>query len=315
MVRKIDYERLSRDEIISEVIKKKEFSDLPRKDVEMVYSRFEDEEFVEDRIKKTRELLMKMYTAFVSDKLLNVKDKDPEWFLNRHKSTKERLGFYEEVYERCLEGIGKNQDEIFDNNNSHLARSPAQYLSKISKDVKGKQGGEGRKVSKENRRGQIQVVDFGCGVNGFSYEFFEKVGYNVSYLGIEPVGQLVDLQNLWFEKMKFEGRCVKASLFNLKEVKKIVEQIKGRRVGFFFKVLDSLEMLKRDYSKEVLKELVPLFDRCVVSWATKSLGDRKKIFATKKWLREFVDSEFNILNEFEVGGENYLIFVNSEKTL
>ncbi len=261
MAKKINYQELSNDEIISEIMKKKEFSDLPKKDVELVYSQFEEEEFVKDRIKKTRELLMKMYTVFVSKKLLRLKDKEADWFLNRHKSTKERLEFYGEVYRRILGGTKK-----------------------------------------------FSIMDFGCGVNGFSYGYFSKLGFEVKYLGIEPVGQLVDLQNNFFEKENWDAECVQASLFNLKEIKKIVGKVKGSKIGFFFKVLDSLEMLKRDYSKKVLKELVLMFDKCVVSWATKSLGDRKKIFATKKWLKEFIERNFKVVDEFEIGGENYLVF-------
>jgi hypothetical protein len=299
MVKKINYQELNEEEIISEIMKKKEFNDLPRKDVELVYSQFEEEEFVKDRIKKTRELLLKMYTVFVSKKLLSLKDKDSDWFLNRHKSTKERLESYEEVYLRILNSDGEKQDEI----SSDLGAS--QIAEMLPPNPPGKEVSRGVKVGK-----QIKIIDFGCGVNGFSYEYFSKVGFDVEYLGIEPVGQLVDLQNYFFEKKGWNGKCVQASLFDLKEIKKIVGKVKGAKIGFFFKVLDSLEMLKRDYSKKVLKELVPMFDKCVVSWATKSLGDRKKIFATKKWLKEFIEDNFKVIDEFEVRGENYLVFEN-----
>ena len=75
MVRK-NFENLSREEILGEVMKKKEFRDLPLEDVSLVYSQFERRDgLVEEKIKFTRDLLRKMYTAFVSDKLLNIKDK------------------------------------------------------------------------------------------------------------------------------------------------------------------------------------------------------------------------------------------------
>jgi hypothetical protein len=67
-------------------------------------------------------------------------------------------------------------------------------------------------------------------------------------------------------------------------------------------------MLKRDYSKEVLRELVPMFEKCVLSWATASLVSRKKFHAERKWLKDFIDKEFFIFDEFEIGGENYLVF-------
>ena len=294
MTKKINYEKLNYNEIISEIVKKKEFSDLPREDVELVYSKFKDEEFVEDRIKKTREMLMKMYTAFVSNKLLNVKDKDVEWFLKRHKSTSERFDYYEDVYRRCLENFSSAVPQT-----ALHCPLPKGHKNLLSQAVR----------TTKIKREKLSIIDFGCGVNGFSYGYFKKVGFDVNYVGVEPVGQLVDLQNNYFEKNKiFDARCVKASLFDLKKVKGIVEGVKGMKIGFFFKVLDSLEMLKRNYSKEVLKELVPMFDRFIVSWATKSLGDRKRIFANKKWLKEFIDEEFFITDEFEIGGEKYLVF-------
>ena len=261
MARK-NYEELSYEEIISEIMKKKEFSDLPKKDVELVYSQFEEEEFVEDKIKKAREMLMKMYTVFVSGKLLNIKDKTPGWFLKKHKSTSERLNYYEDVYKKCLDKVNK----------------------------------------------KIIIYDLGCGINGFSYDYFEKIGYSASYFGFEAVGQLVNLQNNWFRKEKKNAICVQGSLFNLESVKNFLKKGKGEKIIFLFKTLDSLEMLKRDYSKKLLKEIIPLVDRCVVSWATASLISKKKFFANKKWLREFIEKEFSIVDEFEIGGENYLVF-------
>jgi hypothetical protein len=263
MVRR-NFENLNKKEIIEEIMKKKEFSELPVEDVYLAYSQFEKrEDLIEDKIKLTRDLLRRMYTAFVGDKLLNVKDKDAEWFLKKHISTKERLSYFEELYRRILSGMEKC----------------------------------------------LTVIDFGSGINGFSFEYFKKVGFDVGYLGIEPVGQLVDLQNNYFKINRIYGaKCVKASLFDLEDVERLVSETKNYRVGFFFKVLDSLEMLTRDYSKEVLIKLSPFFDRFVVSWATKSLVSRKKFYADRKWLRDFVEKEFFIVDEFDLGGEHYLIF-------
>lgn len=264
MTKKMNYGNLNRNEIIFEIMKKKEFHDLPLEDVNLIYSQFEKKNLlVEEKIKGTRDLLRKMYTAFVSEKLLNIKDKDSEWFLKKHISTKERLEHYLEVYGRCLKGLNK----------------------------------------------KLIIIDFGSGINGFSFEYFKKVGFEVNYLGVEPLGQLVDLQNNYFKKNKiFQAKCVKESLFNLDKIKKLVSGISGKKVGFFFKVLDSVEMLKRDYSKEILGEIAPLFDRCVVSWATSSLVSKKKFHAERKWLKEFIKEKFNLFDEFEIGGENYLVF-------
>ena len=155
------------------------------------------------------------------------------------------------------------------------------------------------------------IIDFGSGINGFSFEYFKKVGFDVEYLGIEPVGQLVDLQNNYFKKNKiYDARCVKVSLFDLEKIKKEIKETKSYRVAFFFKVLDSLEMLKKDYSKEVLKELMPFFEQGVISFATRSLISKKKFRVERKWLTNFLKENFFIIDEFEIGCEKYIVFEN-----
>jgi len=157
-----------KSEIIEKIMQKKEFSYLPIKDVELVFESFDKDQYVEEeKIKLTRDLLRKMYTAFVSDKLLNVKEKSPEWFLRKHLSTKERLDLYSEVYEKILKGSGK----------------------------------------------KITILDLGCGINGFSYDLFKKINPKIKYVGVEAVGQLVDLQNHYFAKNNYPAKVIHESLF------------------------------------------------------------------------------------------------------
>ena len=253
---------LNKKEIIEKIMSKKEFFRLPKKDVEKVYEFFNKKDLlVEEKIKFTRDLLRKMYTAFVSQKLLNLKDKSPEWVLKKHISTNERIEYYEKLYDRIL---------------------------------------------KERK---INVFDFGSGINGFSYPSFLKLKRDINYIGIEPVGQLVDLQNQYFKKENFKNaKCFQESLFDLEKIKGIVKKNKGKKIAFFFKVLDSLEMFEKDYSKKMLEEIVPFFDRVVVSWATRSLVSKKRFKAEKKWLKNFIEENFSVIDEFELGSEKYLVF-------
>src|SRR3989339_875325 len=215
-----------KSEIIEKIMQKKEFSDLPIKDVELVFESFDKDQYVEEeKIKLTRDLLRKMYTAFVSDKLLNVKEKSPEWFLRKHLSTKERLDFYSEVYEKILKGSGK----------------------------------------------KITILDLGCGINGFSYDLFKKINPKIKYV-------------------------------------EIIKKEKGEKIIFLFKTLDSLEMLKRDYSKALLNEIVYLADKVVVSFATKSLIAKKKFNVKRNWIINFIKDNFKILDDEEIGSERYVIF-------
>ncbi|MBT4258035.1 hypothetical protein HOD88_02540 [archaeon] len=250
------------EEVYQKIISKKEFSDLPRADVEAVYSRFDYSDSVEiEKIKSTRDLLRKMFSAFTSQKILNLKDKDPEWILKKHLSTKERLPYYEEVYQRLL----------------------SEYKT-------------------------LTIFDLGAGINGFSYDYFKKIGINVNYVATEAMGQLVSLMNNYFTKEKISGIAYPLSLFEKEKNVELIKKSKAPSVVFLFKALDSLEMLKRNYSKELLLAITPLVDKVVVSFATKSLVRRSKFKVQRIWLTTFLEENFKILDDFEIGGERYISF-------
>ncbi len=253
---------MDRNELIEKIIKKKEFSQLPKKDIELAFEKFDKTQNTDyQKLKSTRQFLRKVYSSFSSRKLLGIKERDIEWVLKKHKSTKERRPYYGEVY-----------GGIF-------------------------------KLIKEK---EISVIDLGAGVNGFGYEFFK--GKKINYVGVEAVGQLVDLMNYFFEKKKIKGKAFHLSLFELDEIKKLIKKQKKPRVVFLFKVIDSLEVIERNYSKKLLKEIVPLVDLVVLSFATRSLGKRSKFSAQRSWIKKFIEENFKILEDFEIGGERYFSF-------
>lgn len=244
-------------ETYEQITSKKDFSKLLKLDVEKAFEHFEKRQVSrEEKIRLTRDLLRKVFSAFTSKKLLSLKDKDPEWILNKHLSTKERLPFYDELYSRIV-----NEGET--------------------------------------------VWDLGAGINGFGYDHLPK---GVYYRGVEAMGQLVDLMNYYFKTRGLQAMALHESLFNLGKIKKYLSQSKGTKVVFLFKTIDSLEMLERDYSKEFLKEIVPLVDRVVVSFATRSLIRKTKFKAKRTWLINFIKDNFKVLDEFELGNEKYIVF-------
>ena len=253
---------MNREEILKKVTEKKEFSQLPKKDLLLVFENLNKPDYTDEEIvKKMREVLRKIYTSFLSEKLLNLKDKDFLWFLKKHKSTKERILYYPSLYKKILSGIS----------------------------------------------GKVTIYDFGCGVNGFSFPEFSKLGYDLNYVGIEAVGQLVKLQQKFFENSK-KVKFFHESLFETENLKKIIRRGSGKKIIFLFKVIDSLETLKRDYSKKFLEGFVPLVDKVVLSFATKSLGKGKRFFVERTWIKKFIYEKFKVLEEFELGGENYIVF-------
>lgn len=250
-------------EIYEAIVRKKEFSEIPRTDVERAWKQFERRQTSDaHKIKLTRDLLRKLFSGFGGKKLLVWKDKSAEEILKKHLSTRERFSFYEEVYERILKRLPK----------------------------------------------EISVIDLGSGVNGFSYAFFEKVGKKVDYLGVEAVGQLIDLQNEFFSAKKFSARGEKGTLFELGRMKEFISEMKKPRVVFMFKVVDALEKLERNFTKTFLKEIMPLVERVVISFSTESWMKRKKFFVQRTWLIKFVkESGWQFVDDFNLGGERYLV--------
>ncbi len=254
---------MNKEEILKKITEKKEFSELPKKDVEMAFSHFEKRQTNdEEKARLTRELLHKVLGAFGSRKLLAPKKKNEEWILRKHLSTRERLPNYKEIYKRTLKGLGK----------------------------------------------EINIIDLGAGVNGFSYKYFEDLGFEVNYTSVESVGQLVSITKNYFERERINGKALHISLFELEKIKKIINETEKPRVIFLFKVLDSLEMLKRDYSKELISTISPLSDRVIVSFATESMIKRKRFRAKRTWFLEFLEKNFSVLDDFELGKEKYIVF-------
>lgn len=252
----------SKKELIEKVMQKREFSQLPLRDVEKAFEKFDKKEFSdEDKVKKTRDFLRRIFSGFGGKKLLGWKEKSANYVLEKHLSTKERYAYYEEVYERILKKLPK----------------------------------------------KINIVDLGAGVNGLSYSFFEKVGKDVNYVGIEAIGQLVDLVNGFFGKENIKGEAIHLSLFEKEKVKEIINKQKKPRIVFMFKVVDALEKFERDYTKKLLEEIVPLCERVIISFATESWIKRKKFYVQRKWLTEFIEKDWKIIDDFEINGERYIV--------
>ena len=151
------------------------------------------------------------------------------------------------------------------------------------------------------------IIDLGAGINGLSYDYFLINGYKPRYIAIEAVGQLVDLMNQYFETHDINGRAIKMDLFNLEELLEVVRNTDKPRIVFLFKLIDGLEIIERDYSKRLLLALKPLTDLMVISIPTRSLSSRRKFRATREWLKKFLRENFEIVKNFSIPGEEFII--------
>jgi len=100
---------MNKKELIRKIMQKKEFSELPKKGVELALKKFDKKHYLdEEKIKFTRKLLMEVFSAFTSRKLFSWKERSVGWILRKHLSTRERASYYEEIYGRILKGMEKN---------------------------------------------------------------------------------------------------------------------------------------------------------------------------------------------------------------
>ena len=67
-------------------------------------------------------------------------------------------------------------------------------------------------------------------------------------------------------------------------------------------------MLERNYTKEFLNGLVPLCDKFVVGFATKSFFKKQLFKVRRDWVINFIKENFEILDDFEFGSERYIVF-------
>ncbi len=303
---------MNKTELLQKITEKKEFSKLPKKDVELAFLHFEKRQVSdEEKIRLTRELLHKVFSSFTSSKLLSPKNKDEEWVLRKHLSTRERLPFYSEIYKKILVEYKTQEISIIDlgagvNGFSYKyflddgafapARDPARIFQIYLRNYYSR--------SRSPASASLPLLR----PDQKNHPAMQNKRCNAAYIAVESVGQLVEQMNNYFEKNKLNACAIHESLFELEKIKKIITETEKPRIIFLFKVLDSLEMLERDYSKKLLKEIVPLADKVVVSFATMSMIKRKKFKVNRNWILDFIKNNFEILDELELGGERYICF-------
>jgi len=171
-----------------------------------------------------------------------------------------------------------------------------------------------RLLKRVGKNKETNIIDLGCGVNGFSYKFFKEIGYNVNYTGIEALGQLVNITNLFFKTNKIKGVVYHKSLFEKDKIVEIINKAKKPKIIFMFKVIDALETLERNYTLKLLESIKnSSVDEVVISFATESWIKRKKFYVQRTWLINFIKANFEFLDDFEIMGERYLVFSKQQK--
>ena len=192
--------------------------------------------------------------------------------LDFHKSTKERIETYDEVYQKITQFI----------------------------------------QSKDSTIKKISILDIACGMNPLSIEKMNKHVSVSNWMGCDVNASDMEYLQKAYDRFKFKGEffsfdvTLEESLINLES--------KEVDILFAFKALDSFEYFKRNISFDILKRLNYRFG--IISFATFSLGGRKKIPITKRaWLFKFFEREGIKYELYETDNEVYIMFERSDTEL
>ena len=252
--------------LIRDVKKKKEFSGLPDSVVARVLNEVGGRKSVVGgrfQIKEARSLLRKYFGVFLTNRVLK--------FGSRRSDV-----------------VGR---EILKTHMSSKKRDYQKFYDKIFGVI-------------GNRQLEIKsVVDLGCGVNGFSYEYLPE---GVNYVGVEAAGQLVDMMNDFFAEKGFDAKAVCMDLFDVENVVGILKKARKDRIVFLFQVVDALESVERNFSLKLIGAVMKECEVLVISVPLVSLGGGKKFAVKRKWLMDYLESEFVVDRDFEMFGERVI---------
>lgn len=230
---------------------------LKKLDVSKTYKQFTKSKEYNFLIKELRAELRRVYGVFIMDgyahkkKLLEELDKEHtpeevmeihEKLLLLHKSTKERMHHYEELYDTIFDTI-----DDFDKEDKLL-----------------------------NSHDRYTFMDLACGLNPISSIFFKDkiIKYYASDISTEDCEFLKD----YFDKTDINAVIFPADLTDEKLFYKL-EKIKVD-VCFIFKTLDGLERIKRNISEDLLKSISTKY--FAVTFPTVSISGTKDIAMNKR---------------------------------
>ncbi len=171
--------------------------------------------------------------------------------LELHKSSKERLPFYEEIYSKIFSVTGKPES----------------------------------------------ILDLACGYNPVSYPFMK---HNPSIIAMDISEEDIKFLERYFNSQEIRGKGIALDLTkeeSLEEINKIKADM-----CFLFKALDSIETVKRNFSRSLLEKIDCKW--IIISFPTKSLGGKKEIRTSK---RRWMEKNYKIHTTFEVPNEIFYI--------
>ncbi len=168
------------------------------------------------------------------------------------------------------------------------------------------------KFIKDNSSNVENVLDFGAGVNGFSYEFLKKYFGEINYVGFEATRQIVHNSNTFFKKKNIKGKYLWTDLLDFKFIES--EMNVRNKIIFCFQITDALEKIEKRSSLTFLKFLeqnISEEELIVLSFPVESLSGKHSFRDNRKSLMNFLESNFKIKADVEMFKERFLILTKN----
>lgn len=153
------------------------------------------------------------------------------------------------------------------------------------------------------------ILDLGCGTNPYSYSY---LGCRPTYIAMDlPSDDLKDIAE-FFKTEGIDGEAIGIDL--VKEYAKLGELLKERTVDIvlLFKLLDSLESVKRNISGKLLENLHARW--IVVSFPLVSIGGRKVIRNERRaWFEKLLEKKELKYEKFIISNELFYVIKKIKK--
>lgn len=142
-----------------------------------------------------------------------------------------------------------------------------------------------------------KILDLGCGLNPLSYRYLKSTPeYYASELGKEDC----KIIEKFFKENKIKGK-----VFQFDLLKDDYSKLPKSDVCFLFKVLESLETVKKNVSLEILKKLNTRW--IVVSFSKKSITGKTIKKKGRSWLRRMLSELGYNYQTLDIGDEIFYV--------
>jgi len=154
-----------------------------------------------------------------------------------------------------------------------------------------------------------KIIDLGCGINPVSIPFMKLNHRELEYYAYDINEAEILSLNEFFKLEKINGKAEILDLAGVENIKKLP----SCDVCFMFKLVDVLEESKKGhkYSEEIIKILAEKCRFIVASFATRTLGGRKMMFAERGWIERMLNRIGMKFEKLEF--ENEIFYVVSKK--